>query len=111
MPVNSILPSDRMGTASRSAQVGALPTVAAMRSALQFAGVVLVAVGVSGTIDRLLDRLLGHQPVFGFLNVVNRFLIPRVDAIAGYELYANLSVAVLGVVVFASSGVARRPAR
>lgn len=107
MPLNSIPPSDRMGTASRSAQVGALPTVAAMRSALQFAGVVLVAVGVSGTID----RLLGHQPVFGFLNVVNRFLIPRVDAIAGYELYANLSVAVLGVVVFASSGVARRPAR
>ena len=84
-------------------QVGALPTVAVMRSALQFAGVVLVAVGVSGTID----RLLGHQPMFGFLNVVNRFLIPRVDGLSGYELYANLSVVVLGVVVFASSGIAR----
>jgi hypothetical protein len=48
--------------------------------------------GVSGTID----RLLGHQPIFGFLKVVNRFLIPRVDALAGYELYANLSVAVFG---------------
>ena len=77
-----------------------------MRSALQLAGAVLLAVGVSGTID----RLLGYQPIFGFLNVVNRFLIPGVDGLAGYELYANLSVAVLGVVVFASSGIARRPA-
>jgi hypothetical protein len=76
-----------------------------MRSALQFAGVVLVAVGVSGTID----RLLGYQPILGFLNVVNRLLIPNVEALAGYELYANLSVAVSGVVVvFASSGIARR---
>jgi hypothetical protein len=75
-----------------------------MRSVLQFAGVVLAAAGVSGTID----RLLGYQPTFGFLNVVNRFLIPRFDALAGYELYANLSVAVLGVALFASSGIARR---
>ena len=74
-----------------------------MRSVLQFAGVVLLAVGVSGTVD----RLLGHQPIFGFLNVVNRFLIPSVDGLTGYELYANLSVAVLGVVVLASSGIAR----
>jgi hypothetical protein len=76
-----------------------------MRSALQFTGVVLVAVGVSGTID----RLLGYQPIFGFLNVVNRMLIPTVDGLSGYELYANLSVAVMGVVVFASSGIARSP--
>jgi hypothetical protein len=75
-----------------------------MRSVLQFAGVVLAAVGVSGTID----RLLGHQPVLGFLNIVNRFLIPRVDALIGYEVYANLSVAVLGVVALAAGGLARR---
>jgi hypothetical protein len=74
-----------------------------MRSVLQFAGVALMAVGVSGTVD----RLLGHQPIFGFLNVVNRFLIPGVDGLAGYELYANLSVAVLGVVVLASSSTTR----
>jgi hypothetical protein len=104
MVVNPVLRSERADTADRSPQVGALPTVAGMRSALQFAGVVLVAVGVSGTID----RLLGFQPIFGFLNVVNRFLIPRVDGLGGYELYANLSVVVLGVVVFASSGVVRR---
>ena len=85
--------------------MGSVPSVSAVPSVLQFAGVVLVAAGVSGTID----RLLGHQPIFGFLNVVNRFLIPTLDALAGYELYANLSIAVLGVVVFAASGVARRP--
>ena len=77
-----------------------------MRSALQFAGVVLLAVGVSGTID----RLLGYQPIFGFLNVVNRFLIPTVDGLRGYELYATLSVAVAGIVaLLATSGSARRP--
>ena len=74
-----------------------------MRSVLQVAGVVLLAVGVSGAID----RLLGYQPILGFLNVVNRFVIPRIDGLAGYELYANLSIAVLGVVVLASSGSAR----
>jgi hypothetical protein len=77
-----------------------------MRSILQLAGVVFLAVGVSGTID----RLLGVQPILGFLNVVNRILIPGVDGLTGYELYANLSVAVLGIVVFASSGIARRSA-
>lgn len=101
---NPVLRSERVDTADRSPQVGALLTVAGMRSALQFAGVVLVAVGVSGTID----RLLGFQPIFGFLNVVNRFLIPGVDGLSGYELYANLSIVVLGVVVFASSGSGRR---
>ncbi|HLU56203.1 MAG TPA: hypothetical protein VKZ81_12135 [Pseudonocardia sp.] len=75
-----------------------------MRSAFQLVGVVLLAVGVSGTID----RLLGYQPILGFLNVVNRLLIPRIDGLAGYELYANLSVAVLGVVVLATAGAARR---
>jgi hypothetical protein len=107
MVVSPVLRSEHADTADRSAQVGALSTVAGMRSALQFAGVVLVAVGVSGTID----RLLGYQPIFGFLNVVNRFLIPTVDGLGGYELYANLSVVVLGVVVFASSGMARRADR
>ena len=103
MVVNPVLPSERAHTADRSAQVAAVPTVLAMRSVLQFAGVVLLAVGVSGTID----RRLGHQPVLGFLSVVNRFLIPRVEGLTGYELYANLSVAVLGVAVLASSGIAR----
>lgn len=75
-----------------------------MRSVVQFLGAVLIAVGISGTID----RLLGHQPIMGFLNVVNRFVIPRVEVFAGYELYANLAVAGLGVAVLAAAGLAPR---
>ncbi|MHA6628390.1 hypothetical protein ACU61A_23380 [Pseudonocardia sichuanensis] len=75
-----------------------------MRSVLQFAGVVLVAVGVSGTID----RLLGHQPIMGFLNVVNRIVIPGIDALHGYELYANLAVAALGAALAAAGTLAPR---
>ncbi|MFC3995625.1 hypothetical protein ACFOVU_06855 [Nocardiopsis sediminis] len=70
-----------------------------MRKAVQTLGLVVAAVGVSGT----LDRLLGHQPIMGFLNVVNRFVIPRVDALAGYELFANLVIAVLGISVIAAA--------
>ncbi|MFC4565549.1 hypothetical protein ACFO4E_27140 [Nocardiopsis mangrovi] len=70
-----------------------------MRKAIQAAGLVIAAIGVSGTVD----RLLGHQPIMGFLNVVNRFVIPHVDALAGYELFANLVIAVLGISVFAAA--------
>jgi hypothetical protein len=63
-----------------------------MRKAVEFAGVVLLALGVSGTIDHL-----AVQPFLGFLNVLNRWLFPEV--VPGYELYANLAVAVLGLVV------------
>jgi len=75
-----------------------------VRSVLQFTGVVLAAVGVSGSID----RLLGHQPILGFLNVVNRFVIPQVEGLAGYELYANLAVALQGVAVLAAAILAPR---
>jgi hypothetical protein len=34
-----------------------------------------------------------------FLNFFNRFVLPRVDVLAGYELFANLTLAVLGIVV------------
>jgi hypothetical protein len=66
-----------------------------MRKALELVGVLLVAEGVSGAVDHL-----WHQPFFGFLlNFVNRFVIPRIDFLAGYELVANLAVAVLGGIV------------
>ena len=66
-----------------------------MRKALELVGVVLLALGVSGTIDHL-----AFQPFFGFLlNSVNRLVIPRFDFLVGYELYANLAVAALGVLV------------
>jgi len=66
-----------------------------MRKALGLVGVLLVAEGLSGAIDHL-----WHQPFFGFLlNFVNRVVIARIDFLAGYELIANLAVAVLGGIV------------
>ncbi|MGI5267796.1 hypothetical protein ACQEUU_01440 [Nonomuraea sp. CA-218870] len=66
-----------------------------MRNAIQIAGLILALQGISGAIDQVVG-----QPVFGFfLNFFNRVIIPRVDALAGYELFANLSLAALGVVL------------
>jgi hypothetical protein len=49
-------------------------------------GLVLVLMGISGTIDRLF-----YQPILGpFLNAFNRYVFPNVDVLSGYELYANL---------------------
>ncbi|GAA4219333.1 hypothetical protein FHR32_000364 [Streptosporangium album] len=66
-----------------------------MRKAIQSLGVVMVLEGVSGTIDHL-----AVQPFFGlFLNFFNRVIVSRVDFLADHALYANLSLAALGVVV------------
>jgi len=55
----------------------------------------MILQGVSGAIDHL-----AVQPFFGpLLNFFNRFVVPRVDLLAGYELFANLILAVLGLVV------------
>jgi hypothetical protein len=63
-----------------------------MRNAIQLLGVVLLLQGVSGAIDHL-----AVQPFMGlFLNLFNRVVIPRVGFLTGYELLANLTVAVLG---------------
>jgi len=66
-----------------------------MRKPVQLLGIVMVLQGVSGAIDHL-----AVQPFFGpLLNFFNRFVVPRVDLLAGYELFANLILAVLGFVV------------
>nr|WP_042199025.1 hypothetical protein [Kibdelosporangium sp. MJ126-NF4] len=63
-----------------------------MRKAIWVLGMFLLLVGISGTIDHLF-----HQPFFGFiLNSVNRWVIPNIGFLAGYELYANLTVAAVG---------------
>jgi hypothetical protein len=63
-----------------------------MRNAIQLLGVVLLLQGVSGAIDHL-----AVQPFMGlFLNLFNRVVIPRVGFLTGYELLANLTLAVLG---------------
>jgi hypothetical protein len=75
-----------------------------MRPLLQFLGLFLVAAGISGTIDHI-----AVQPVMGVvLNVFNRFVIPHIDALRGYEIYANLSIAVLGGVLLAAAAEHRR---
>jgi hypothetical protein len=66
-----------------------------MRKPIQLLGIVMILQGISGAIDHL-----AVQPFFGpLLNLFNRVVIPRVDLLAGYELFANLILAVLGVVV------------
>ncbi|MFG1753343.1 hypothetical protein [Streptosporangium sandarakinum] len=70
-----------------------------MGKAVQFIGFVMVLQGVSGTIDRLFV-----QPFMGgLLNLFNRVVIPRLDFLTGYEVYANLSLAVLGAAVLVAA--------
>ncbi|ALG13854.1 hypothetical protein [Kibdelosporangium phytohabitans] len=70
-----------------------------MRKAIAAVGVLLLLVGISGTIDHLF-----HQPFFGFvLNSVNRWVIPNIGFLAGYELYANLTVAAVGAALAIAS--------
>jgi hypothetical protein len=65
-----------------------------MRKAIQALGLLMVLMGISGAIDHL-----AVQPFFAFLNLVNRVVIPRLDFLDGYELFANLLLAAVGVVV------------
>jgi hypothetical protein len=71
-----------------------------MRRVVEFVGFVLLLMGVSGTIDHL-----AYQPILGFLNVLNRFVFPK--TVPGYELYANLTVAVLGLALLVAAGRSR----
>jgi hypothetical protein len=71
-----------------------------MRKVVELVGFVLVFMGISGTIDHL-----AVQPIFGFLNVLNRFVFPKV--LPGYELYANLMVAVFGVILLVAASRSR----
>ncbi|WP_336207392.1 hypothetical protein [Nonomuraea sp. LPB2021202275-12-8] len=66
-----------------------------MRKAIQVLGLVLALQGASGAIDHI-----AVQPFLGiFLNFFNRVIIPRVAFLTGYELFANLALAALGVVL------------
>ncbi|MGW0809502.1 hypothetical protein [Nonomuraea sp. NPDC002799] len=66
-----------------------------MRKVLQMLGLFMVAEGVSGTIDQI-----AVQPFFGVvLNAFNRFVVERLDVLEGYEIFTNLILAILGVVV------------
>ncbi|MCE7005776.1 hypothetical protein LWC34_23530 [Kibdelosporangium philippinense] len=70
-----------------------------MRKVIWLLGVLLLLIGVSGTVDYLF-----YQPFFGFiLNSVNRWVIPNIGFLAGYELYANLTVAAVGAALAISA--------
>jgi hypothetical protein len=70
-----------------------------MRNTIQLVGLVLALQGISGAIDHL-----AVQPFFSlFLNLFNRVVIPRVDLLADHALFANLALAVLGLVVMAAA--------
>ncbi|GII82193.1 hypothetical protein Ssi03_01830 [Sphaerisporangium siamense] len=75
-----------------------------MRKPIQFLGIFLVLQGVSGFLDHVFV-----QPFFGVvLNFFNRVVVPRVDLLAGHEIFANLSLAALGVVVVVAAEHAGR---
>lgn len=78
-----------------------------MRQILQVLGLYLVIAGISGTIDHL-----AVQPFMGVVfNAFNRFLLPHLDALRGFEVAANLSLSVVGVILLLATGVRdRRPA-
>ncbi|MFF0306305.1 hypothetical protein ACFYSC_02700 [Streptosporangium sp. NPDC004379] len=70
-----------------------------MGKAIQFIGFLMLLQGVSGTIDRLFV-----QPFMGgLLNLFNRVVIPHLDFLTGYEVYANLSLAALGAAVLVAA--------
>jgi hypothetical protein len=75
-----------------------------MRKAIQLVGLVLALQGFSGAIDHVLV-----QPFMGiFLNFFNRVIIPRVDFLTGYELFANLALAALGMALIIAAERAPR---
>lgn len=68
-----------------------------MQKLIQTIGLILLAMGISGTIDHLAE-----QPLLGWvLNAFNRYVIPKVDFLTGHELIANIGVGVIGIVVIA----------
>ncbi|MFC4061162.1 hypothetical protein ACFOWE_22915 [Planomonospora corallina] len=69
-----------------------------MRKVIQLLGVVMVLSGVSGAIDHV-----AVQPFIGVLNLFNRLVAERVELFEGYEVFTNLSLAVLGAVLIAAA--------
>lgn len=73
-----------------------------MRTILRLVGLVLLVMGIGGTIDRL-----AHQPLLGFLNALDAFVIPQVPLLSGREVFANIVVAALGAALVIATGRVR----
>jgi len=67
-----------------------------MRKVVESIGFVLLVMGVSGTIDHL-----AVQPVLAFLNVLNRVVFPKF--LPEHVLFANLTVALLGLLILVTA--------
>lgn len=90
-----VLWSQQAGSSGRSGGHGRFVALPTMRKTVSLVGILLLLIGISGTIDHLF-----HQPFFGFvLNSVNRWVVPNIDFLAGHELSANLAVATVGAVL------------
>ncbi|GIG64470.1 hypothetical protein [Phytomonospora endophytica] len=71
-----------------------------MRKTVETIGFILVLMGVSGAVDRLWT-----QPIMSlFLNAFDRWVIPHLPFATGYEVYANLMLAVVGGVIILLGG-------
>jgi hypothetical protein len=70
-----------------------------MRKFFGTAGFLMMLMGISGAINEI-----WRQPFLGlFLNQFDRF-ITRMELFTGYEVFANLIFAFLGVIVAAAAG-------
>jgi hypothetical protein len=70
-----------------------------MRNSIRLVGFVMVLQGISGP-----STHLAVQPFMGIpLNLFHRVVIPRVDLLADHALFANLALALLGLVVMAAA--------
>ncbi|MDF5753948.1 hypothetical protein [Spongiactinospora sp. TRM90649] len=75
-----------------------------MHRGIQLLGFILALQGVSGAVDHLWG-----QPFIGiFLNAFNRLVIPRIDWLTGYELYANLALTLIGIAAMVAADAVRR---
>ncbi|MEV0643979.1 hypothetical protein AB0I28_01825 [Phytomonospora sp. NPDC050363] len=71
-----------------------------MRKTVETSGLILVLVGVSGAIDRLWT-----QPIMSLiLNAFDRWVVPELSFAAGYEVFANLMLSVIGAVIIVIGG-------
>lgn len=75
-----------------------------MKKSMETVGFVIAVMGVSGTIDRL-----AYQPIMGpILNAFNRYAVPHIGFLTGYEVFANLIFGAAGVIVMVAAS--RMPA-
>ncbi|GII94569.1 hypothetical protein [Sinosporangium siamense] len=66
-----------------------------MRRILLALALLMVLSGISGVLDQI-----AVQPFLGIvLNAFNRLVVNQVDFLAGYEVFANLALALAGGVV------------